>query len=102
MITHIIKISNIRGIMVVYKIVQCTQCGRDSSLNFHVILRWNKEYAEVMLQDAKNLLNDILSGCMVKVEQFPWICRPANMSVSDSMNYLLNTYHICACPHSAR
>jgi hypothetical protein len=52
------------------KIVQYTHCGDHFGLGINVILWCSYHKLKAMLNDAENMLNNILSLCMVKIEQF--------------------------------
>ena len=50
--------------------MQCHKCSGDMGLYGHVVLRGELEDSKSMLEDAKDLFNNIASQCMTKVEEF--------------------------------
>jgi len=50
------------------KILESTKSNRDASLKVKLIMRGEKENSEPLLENSKNVLNDIACLSMMKVE----------------------------------
>jgi hypothetical protein len=62
------KVIDIRGIMVMNEVAQCTEGRGDFRLYSYIILRGVDKNPKAVLQDAKDSFNNITSRCMLRIE----------------------------------
>ena len=51
------------------EVMKCCERSRNEGLDTRIILWWELEDSKAPLEDPKDLLDDIVSGCMTQVEQ---------------------------------